>query len=400
MHIHLDPLGGIAGDMFLAAAIDGDLVDIPALETTLESLGVGSVRIKTKKVCRGAIVGTHVSFKGWDSAAESDHRHLSTILDMLESSSLSPAVRKRAQSMFQTLGKVEGAIHGIPVEKVHFHECGALDSIFDFVSAAWIIENVEATWSIAPVSVGRGTVETAHGTIPVPVPAAAQLLKGFELAPRQESAELVTPTGATILSTLRNGQTKTSRPPGAVRQISYGAGSRTLENLSNVVRFFITETASSHSSESDVVVRLSCEIDDMTPELLAHTENLLLEAGALDVVREPVLMKKGRQGIRLSVLCPPAQQDKFTDLILRETTTFGLRQETLPRVKLSRRLQTVETVYGAVQVKVGSWKGQPLKAVPEYEDCAQLAASSKEPVRKIYQAAKQKAAELLERRNR
>lgn len=398
MHIHVDPLGGIAGDMFLAAALDADLIDIAELERGLKTLGVGPVRIAREKVQRGAIVGTHVHFEGWDKSAEHDHRHLTTILSMLDESDLPAAARERSKSMFKTLGEAESTIHGIPLENVHFHEVGALDSIFDFVSAAWIIEQIDATWSIAPISIGSGTVETDHGTIPVPVPATARLLDGFELAPRTETAELVTPTGAVILHTLRTSGLETARPSGTVDRIGYGAGTRELDNLSNVVRLFVTRDASPEeagSKETDTVRSLSCDIDDMNPELVAHVEQQLLDAGALDVVRESVVMKKGRQGVRISVLCPPALEDDILDLLFRETTTFGVRTQTVRRVKLIRRMETVETPYGPVQVKLGYWKGQPIKAAPEYDDCVRLASEVDVPVPQIYRAAEQKAADRL-----
>lgn len=398
MHIHIDPLGGIAGDMFLAAAIDGNLIDIEALERALGSLGVGAVRIVTERTRRGAIVGTHVHFEGWDDDAESDHRHLSTILQMLDDGELPERVRERSKQMFQTLGSVESSIHGVSLEDVHFHECGALDSIFDFVSAAWTIERVDASWSIAPVSVGRGTVETDHGTIPVPVPATARLLEGFDLAPRNEETELVTPTGATILHTLRNAGLETERPSGTVDRVSYGVGTRTLEHLSNVVRFLVTvdEPTTRSTDTSDVVRRLSCEIDDMNPELVAYVEQQLLKHGALDVVREPVLMKKGRQGIRISVLCPSHREDALLELLFRETSTFGIRTESVHRTKLTRKIVEVDTEYGAVRVKVGYRDGRAIKAAPEYDDCARLASAAGIPIQNVYRTAEQKATDLVD----
>lgn len=398
MHIHIDPLGGIAGDMFLAGALDADLIDADALERALQSIGVGPVRIVREKVRRGAIVGTHVRFEDWNEASEHDHRHLSTILEMLDASDLPDPVRRRCQGMFETLGKAESAIHGIPLEDVHFHEVGALDSIVDFVSAAWLIEQVDATWSIASVSIGRGTIDTDHGTLPVPAPATARLLQGFDLTPRNETAELVTPTGAAILHTLRAGGFETERPSGAVDRIGYGAGTRTLDSLSNVVRLFITRHAPQEkesSTTTDTVRRLSCDIDDMNPELIADIEKRILDAGALDIVRESVMMKKGRLGTRISVLCPPDHEAKLLDLLLRETTTFGIRTETIHRVKLERSMETVDTPYGAVRVKVGYWKNRPIKATPEYDDCTRLASEADVPVRYIYESAAEKARGLI-----
>ena len=327
MHIHLDPLGGIAGDMFLAAALAGGLADKADLEEALGTLGVGPVRIVTEDVKRGGFTGTHVRFEGWRREEERSHRHLSTIVQMLEASGLPETVRARATSMFRLLGEAEAGVHGVALEKIHFHEVGALDSIFDFVCAAWIIERADATWSVAPASIGTGTRETEHGTVPIPVPATAELLRGLDVVPRDVEAELVTPTGATILRTLRGLDRYAPRPAGQIGRVAYGAGTRDLDGLANVLRILVIESATRDGAAetADQVVRLACEIDDMNPEVLAHVEGRLFGAGALDVVREAVLMKKGRHGTRLSVLCAPDVRDRMIDLLFRETTTFGLR---------------------------------------------------------------------------
>ena len=396
MHIHIDPLGGMAGDMFLAAALDADLIDLQNLESALQTLSVGPVRIVTKEVKRGAITATHVHFEGWNEEEEQDHRHLSTILDMIDASGLPKPVAGRAKEMFRRLGEVEAAIHGISMEKVHFHECGALDSIFDFVSAAWIIETTRANWSMAPISIGEGTTETDHGTIPIPAPASAKLLEGLPVAPRAVKAELVTPTGAAILRTLQEAGQLEERPAGTARCVGYGAGTRDIPELSNVVRLLVMDTSTAAGEEdTDYVSRLVCEIDDMQPELMAHAEQRLLAAGALDVVREAVLMKKGRQGTRLAVLARPADRDELAELIFRETTTFGLRMERVQRRKLHRRIVEVATPYGAVQVKVGLWQGEAIKAVPEYEACARRAEETDVPLRRVYEAAQQAASSLI-----
>ena len=400
MHIHLDPLGGIAGDMFLAASLAANLVDKADLEAALQTLDVGPVRIVTEDVKRGAFTGTHVHFEGWRGEAEHPHRHLSTIVEMLEASELPEPVRARATAMFRTLGEAEAGVHGVALEKIHFHEVGALDSIFDFVCAAWIIERTDATWSMAPTSVGTGTRMTEHGTVPIPVPATAELLRGLDVVPREVEAELVTPTGAAILCTLHGLERFASRPAGKIRRVAYGAGTRDLDGLANVLRLLLIEPASRDgdaetTETTDQVVRLVCEIDDMNPEVLAHVAGRLLQASALDVVREAVVMKKGRHGTRLSVLCAPDVQDQIVDLILRETSTFGLRHETVERVKLARRMDEVTTPFGTVPVKIGLWKGRPIKAAPEYEDCARRAAEADVPLREVFDAAQAAARSLL-----
>lgn len=401
MHIHLDMLGGLAGDMFLAAALDADLIDKSNLEEALSSLGVGDIRIECERVVRGAIAGRHVTFTGWPPEAESDHRHLSTILEMLDDAELPPRVRRRAKAMFRTLGESESAVHDIPLEDVHFHECGALDSIFDFVSAAWILETTEATWSCGEVPLGTGTVETDHGTIPVPVPAAARLLEGFPTVQRGVEGEMVTPTGAAILKTLSGISPSLTRPDATLRATGFGAGTRQVPGVSNVVRMLVMEetadekdqwqeeptsrglapvaetaktTETTETTETlEQIVRLECEIDDMTPELLADAEAALLEAGALDVVRQSVVMKKGRQGTRLTVLAAPEATDGLTRKIFETTTTFGIRVEPVERRILERHVEPVETPWGPVEVKFGSWRGRRMQATPEYEDCARVA---------------------------
>ncbi|MFU8802700.1 MAG: LarC family nickel insertion protein, partial [Bradymonadaceae bacterium] len=250
MHIHLDLLGGLAGDMFLAGAIDAGLVEVAALEKALGTLGLGdNIRIVSEKVIRGAIEGTHIHFEGWDPSAEADHRHLSTILGMLDESGLSDTVRDRAKELFCVLGEAESSIHGIPLERVHFHEVGAVDSLLDFVSAAWIMETVKSSWSTSVVPMGKGTIETDHGTIPVPAPATARLLEGMKMVQRDVEAELVTPTGAAILCGLKAAP---MHAPGTLSKTGYGCGTRNMKRLSNVVRFVVFDEAGSESkTESD-----------------------------------------------------------------------------------------------------------------------------------------------------
>ncbi|MGM0557274.1 MAG: nickel pincer cofactor biosynthesis protein LarC [Myxococcota bacterium] len=395
-HVHIDMLGGIAGDMFLAAALDAGIVDAADIEAALSTLGVGDIDIDTERVRRGAISGTHIEFSGWDPAEESDHRHLSTILEMLEASGLDDAVKARAAEMFELLGRSESKIHDIPMERVHFHEVGALDSIFDFVAAAYIIEHAADTWSFGDIPTGCGTIEVDHGTMPVPAPATADLLKGLKIAPTQVEAELVTPTGATILRTLDAHGRLETMPTGTVTHSGYGAGTRDMDKLANVVRFTVLETAvDSDREDTDDVIQLSCDIDDMNPEQFAHVERILFERGALDVVRLNALMKKGRQGVRLSVLCRPGDRSVIAKALFVETTTFGIRVERVERMKLRREIVEVSTTHGAVRVKVGYLDQRAIKASPEYEDCADIARASGAPIAAVYADASYAAQELF-----
>jgi uncharacterized protein (TIGR00299 family) protein len=394
MHIHLDLLGGLAGDMFLAAAIDAGLVDIDALTSALRTLGLGeAITIETEHVRRGAIAGTHVRFANWDPDADADHRHLTTIERMIAESGLPEAVKTRATQLFRVLGEAEAAIHDMTLEEVHFHEVGAVDSILDFVSAAWIIEHVDATWSIGEVPTGKGEIKTAHGTIPVPAPATARLLRGFSIVQRDVQAELVTPTGAAILAGLG---AETASKTGNLAAVGYGCGTRELGELSNVVRMMAFDTAAAHvlPVERDRVARIACEIDDMQPELLAWVcDERLPQVGALDVSRTAVQMKKGRLATRIEVLAPVARQAEIIDLVLRETTTLGVRVEEIDRVKLPRRQATVTTPWGEVDVKIAELGAGEVKVAPEFDSCAALAAEAGVPIERVWSAARRAAEE-------
>lgn len=394
MHIHLDLLGGLAGDMFLAAAIDADLVDVDALTAGLRTLGLGDqITIETEHVRRGAIAGTHVRFANWDPDADADHRHLTTINRMIADSGLPDAVKERATELFHLLGESEAAIHDMTLEEVHFHEVGAVDSILDFVSAAWIIEHADATWSIGDVPTGKGEIKTAHGTIPVPAPATARLLRGFSIVQRDVEAELVTPTGAAILAGLR---AESAHKSGNLTSVGYGCGTRELGELSNVVRMMAFDDARGHvlPVERDRVVRIECEIDDMQPELLAWVcDNRLPEAGALDVSRTSVHMKKGRVATRIQVLAPADRETSVVEVILRETTTLGVRVEEVERIKLQRRHASVTTPWGEVDVKIAELGAGEVKVAPELDSCAKLAAEKGVPIERVWSAARRAAEE-------
>ena len=387
MHIHLELVGGIAGDMFLAAAIDAGVVDVDALTADLRTLGLGDeITIETNHARRGAIAGTHVHFHGWDPDADADHRHLSTIHDMIAGSALSAEVKSRATALFDALGAAEAKIHAIPIEKVHFHEVGAVDSILDFVSAAWVIEHLDATWSCGEIPAGRGTIETAHGQIPVPAPATADLLRGMPIVQRDVDGELVTPTGAAILAGL--GAAFEQRG-GIVETVGYGLGTKDFDGVSNVLRMMIfDDDAAGTGLIGDRVVRIETEIDDMNPETLASVaEEALPAAGAIDVVRTPVHMKKGRIGTRITVLCPPDRELEVAECLLRETTTFGVRVDEVRRWTLVREVITIETPFGPIGVKFGTIGEDVVQRTPEYEDCAAAAKEYDVPVDRVWRAA-------------
>ncbi len=384
MHIHLDMMGGIAGDMFLAAAYDAGLVDLDALQEKLRTLGLGTeVEIVVEKIWRGAMTAQHVKFANWDPDAESDHRHLSTILEMIKNSGFSDDVKETASVLFTILGKSEAKVHGIPLETVHFHEVGAVDSILDFLSAAWIIHRADATWSIGDVPFGQGTIITAHGEIPLPAPATADLLRGFQLVQKDVVGEMVTPTGAAILKMIEPSRTNRG---GRLKSIGYGGGTKDIPNLSNVVRMMIFENeADVDEQDSDHITKIETEIDDMNPEMLASVTTQLFDAGALDVLQSPVYMKKGRLGTRLSVLCRPETSDIIVEKILKQTSSFGVRKSDHLRIKLKRKIEAIETKFGKIRVKVGFWGDEIVKRSPEFEDCAVAARTHNVGIARVYE---------------
>ncbi len=394
-HIHLDLLGGLAGDIFIAAALDAGLVEVSALEEALSQVGLGDIEVMRKREVRGAIEGLHIAFGGWGAEMESDHRHLSTIEEMLSESDLEEGVKKRVLAMFRRLGKAEADIHGMELEAVHFHEVGAVDSILDFVGAAWIMEQVEATWSVGEIPLGSGTVETAHGTIPVPAPATAKLLEGQSVVYRDVNHEFVTPTGATILATIAD---EGGARQGQVASTGFGSGGRDVEGISNVARMTVLERGNEDQSsgfKEEEVWELICEIDDQSPEELAYVMERLGEEGALDAHLTAVMMKKGRPGQRLWVLCPDRQQARhLARLIVEETTTLGMRVGRCERWILDRRMVSVETPYGDVAVKLGILDDEVLTAQPEYERCREIARREGVAVRLVYEAARQGLKEL------
>lgn len=385
MHIHLDLVGGLAGDMFLAAALDAQLIDRDELTAALQTLGLGPVLIEATRTVRGAIAGTHVKFAGWDPEHDADHRHLTTIEQLLASSGLPDAVKATATRLFRLLGAAEAKIHGIELERIHFHEVGAVDSILDFVSAAWILEKTNATWSCSAIPAGRGSIITAHGEIPVPAPAAAELMRGMPIAPRDVEAELVTPTGAAILAGVAP---QFAARGGVLSSSGYGLGTRELPEVSNVVRMLVFEDGASDGDfVIDRVVRLEAEVDDQPAEQLAAARDALTTAGALDVTFAPVAMKKGRLGTRVTVLGPLDRRDALLDAMFRATTTFGVRVDEVERATLRREVVTVATDYGDVRVKLGFLGDELLRRTPEYEDCARAAQQHRVDLAVVYAAA-------------
>lgn len=314
------------------------------------------------------------------------HRSLSAILSIIEAAPLKHAVKQRASQAFQLLGEAEAAIHSVPIEKVHFHEVGAVDTIVDIVCAAAGCEALRVDrWMASPLNVGSGTVKCAHGTLPVPAPATLSLLGNAPVYAAGPPMERVTPTGAALLRMLdvQYGPLPAMR----VAARGYGAGGRDTPGEPNLLRLLVGEATDAVDGAEPIAV-IETVIDDSTPQLLAYVSELLLEGGAWDVYSAPVQMKKGRTGVEMTVLSSPEQMPALRDLLLRETTTIGLRWRMENKMALHREFAEVETEWGKVRIKVARWpSGEVANAQPEYEVCRNLARANQIPLKQLIYAA-------------
>jgi uncharacterized protein (TIGR00299 family) protein len=373
---YLDAFSGISGDMTVGALIDAG-ADSPAVIDALESLSTGA-KFEVEKTRRGGIAAS--KFKVHLSSEPQKHRHLKHILSMIEQSGIAPLAKQNASAVFQRLGEAESLVHGVPIEKVHFHEVGAADSIADIVGACVALQllGVDEVCSSA-INVGSGTVMTEHGMLPVPAPATANLLAGKPIYARGPAMELTTPTGAAIAATLSSGFGV--MPPMRISSIGHGAGDRDFKESANVLRVLIGERTG--APESTVVSVIEANIDDSSPQVLGYALERLMSAGALDATLSPLQMKKNRPGSLLRVIARPQDQEMLAQLVFAETSTLGLRIFSAERRVESRRMVEVETQYGKIRIKVsghGSF-------APEYEDCRAIAASTGTPLPEVLAAA-------------
>ena len=401
--------------MMLGALVDAG-VEFNALAETAVALNVGA-RLEMRKVTRGGITGTKVdvitpeqhaagpahSHDGHAAHTHAPHRHLSSILKIINAAPLSESVKARATRAFQLLGEAEAAIHSIPIEKVHFHEVGAVDTIVDIVCTAAGAEllggpDADVRWLASPLNVGSGTVLCQHGTIPVPAPATLALLADAPVYSAGEPMERLTPTGAAILRML-NVEYK-PLPAMRIKASGYGAGGRETPGQPNLLRLLVgeeseqpaseqtasTQAATAQAATDQSIAVIETVIDDSTPQVLAYVSELLLAAGAWDVYRASVQMKKGRTGVQVTVLCRPSLVPALRDLLFRETTTIGLRWRLENKASLAREFTTIETPWGPVCIKIARWpNGEVANAAPEYEDCRRLAVEHAVPLKQIMQ---------------
>ena len=415
--LYLDIFSGISGDMFLGAMIDIG-VDAAVLEAELAKLNLDGYQLhvgrKTKSNIEGVKFDVHLlPVKGGEHSHEHGHSHshshddngghshernFADIQSLINASALSAWVKEKSIAVFRRVAVAEGKVHGMPPDEVHFHEVGAVDSIIDIVGGCIALELLGKPRVLAaPVTEGTGWVECAHGRFPVPTAATLEILgaRGVVVNQCDEPHELVTPTGAALLAEfaesfeLMRGVTP--------ERIGYGLGTRDMNTRPNVLRAVLGQAEAATEAkpldwERDTVTVIETNLDDINAEHLGHFVETALEAGALDVFHTPIQMKKNRPGVMLTVLCAEADADRFSEMILRETTALGVRRHAAERRKLRREVVTVETPLGQVRVKLGRLNGELVQAAPEYESCRDVAAKAGVPLKAVYAAA-QKALE-------
>ena len=421
---YLDCFAGISGDMFLGALI-GVGVPLQVLEDAVHALDIGA-RLRVETVDRSGISAIKVHVLEGDHLPEDslshqqapsfhihpqtqhehktghphthaeethshphDHAHgrsLSEIRSLIASAKLADPVKAMAIRAFELLGHSEAKIHNVPVERIHFHEVGAVDAIVDIVATCAGVHHLQiGRWYASAVNVGGGMVDCAHGRFPVPAPATADLLRGVPTYSAHVQQELVTPTGAALLRVLD--PVFGEQPALRVDAIGYGAGTRNPSGFPNVLRLSVGDSAEESVAKSQTVTVLETALDDSSPQLLAYVAERALAEGALDVMLTPVIMKKGRPGTLITVLCELEQSSRFEQLLLSETSTLGLRIRQDRRVCLERAHVTVQTAYGEIRVKVGRQSDEERNVAPEFEDCKAAAAKYGVPLKQVQQAA-------------
>jgi pyridinium-3,5-bisthiocarboxylic acid mononucleotide nickel chelatase len=399
---YLECFAGISGDMLLGALIDAG-VPLEVLTKAAAALGLGA-EVKVERVDRSGISCTKVHVLEGGHLAEHPHSHdahhhshehahapkhshgrpLKVIRGLIEAAPLAEPVKKTAIRAFELLGQSEAKIHNVDIEKIHFHEVGAVDAIIDIVAASAGIHHLSIdAWYCSPLNVGGGMVECAHGTFPVPAPATADLLRGYPTYSAHVAKELVTPTGAALLRVLD--PVFGVQPAMRVERIGYGAGTRNPKGFPNALRISVGDAE--EGARTETVTVLETALDDLSPQVLAWVAESALAAGALDVMLTPVVMKKGRAGTLLTVLCEPEDAQALERLILRETSTLGVRVRQDQRRSLERHHVAVSTAYGEIRMKVGMLGGEVMNAAPEFEDCRAAAVRCDVPLKVVQQAA-------------
>ena len=386
--LYFDCFAGASGNMVLGALIAAG-VDADALKTELNKLNLPDFELSVEKVDRSGISSTHVRVEIPD---EKNHRHLPEIERIINDSSLSDSVKERAIAIFNRLAEAEASVHGIELSKVHFHEVGAFDAIIDIVGSCIGFEMLGIEqFAASKIHVGSGFVDMAHGKFPVPPPAVAELLEDVPFYSTEIEGELITPTGAAIITTLADDYGPI--PELTLEATGYGAGTRTYDKFPNVLRVMIGQTSAlKRSDERETLSVLETNIDDLSPQILGHFMERALGEGALDCWFTPIQMKKNRPATLVSLLCKAADEQRFLELFYRETSTIGVRIQHVERASLEREVTTVSTEFGDISVKAAYSRGEVVNRQPEFEDVKAAAAASGVPVKQVADAvAKNKA---------
>ena len=382
--VYLEPFSGISGDMMIGALLDLGS-DFGLLRDKLSQLPLKDYQLSSEKCLRSGIQATKFDVNAGHSHG---HRNFADICKMIESSKLSKWVQEKSTEAFRILAEAEGKVHGKPMEKVHFHEVGAVDSIIDIVGTMIALEGIlPARIFSAPVNVGQGTLECQHGTYPVPAPATQELLKNIPVFSNKVEGELTTPTGAALLVTLVEEEFGT-RPPMKILASGYGAGTRQTPGNANVLRICLGEAINAKAISPEVQVAvIEATIDDMSPQIYGYFQEKALAAGALDVYSTSVQMKKNRPGQKITCVCSVSDVDQLAALIFSETTTIGIRYTIAQRKTLKREYLQVQTKFGPVTMKISILDGRLVNYIPEFEDCRRLASESGVALKEIQAAA-------------
>ena len=379
---YFDCFAGAGGDMIVAAMLDSGL-EIEFLKAQLAGLAIEKLDIRVAETKRAGLRA--LSFEPL-APKQHHHRNLKQITEIITQSKISEKARKTAIDVFGAIAAAEALVHGKSPDEIHFHEVGAVDSIVDVVSASVGLDvlGIEKVYC-STLSIGGGKVKCAHGLIPVPAPATAELIKNIPVCGGPIEAELLTPTAAAILTTITD--EFCTLPPMKIETVGCGAGALDREGFPNILRLIVGQAADNSGAEADVVCLLETNIDDISGEVVGYLAEHLLELGALDVFTAPIAMKQNRPAVQLSVICSLQESPRFEQVMFEQGLTFGIRRQILQRSKLAREFMTVETQYGQVRIKVGSLKGTIVNAKPEFADCRQAAQKHNVPLKTVLAAA-------------
>ncbi len=381
---YFDCFSGASGDMILGSLIDAGL-SARLLREELKKLRLPTIHLKVKKVLKAGLSATQVIVEG--KSEKKSHRNLKEILGIVKRSGVEAKVKEKSKEIFKRIASVEANIHQTQMGEVHFHELGGLDSIIDIVGSVWGIQKLGIEKiHVSKVNVGGGFVKCEHGILPVPAPATLSLMEGKPIYSSGVERELLTPTGAAILTTL--GSEFGSIPPMKVERIGYGAGRDNLPHP-NLLRLLIGTSESSLTRERVTVIETN--IDDMNPQFYDYVMERLLGMEVLDVFITPILMKKNRPGHLLTIICPSEKLPSVTKFLLKETTTLGLRWHEEEREKSDREILSKDTKYGKIRFKLARWEGRIVNLSPEYEDCKRLALENRVPLKEVFEEAKRVA---------